>query len=96
MHMRRTKRFVASLFASGLLAAGAALPAAAAPQGGPVVTGGLVNVTIVDAVDVNHNTVQLPISVAANVCGTTVALLSDTDADGMLDCTAVAGSAANH
>ena len=94
--MRRTKKLVASVFASGLLAAATALPAAAAPQGGPVVTGGLVNVTIVDAVDVNHNTVQLPIAVAANVCGVTVAVLADTDADGMLDCDAVAGSAANH
>jgi hypothetical protein len=91
--MRRTRKLVASLFASGILAAGLAAPTASAQ---PVVTGGLVNVTIVDAVDVNHNTVQLPIAVAANVCGTTVALLSDTDADGTLDCTAVAGSAANH
>jgi small secreted domain DUF320 len=91
--MRRTKKLVASLFATGVLAAGVAIPTATAA---PVITGGLVNVTIVDAVDVNHNTVQLPIAVAANVCGTTVALLSDTDADGTLDCTAVAGSAANH
>jgi ChpA-C len=94
--MHKAKRMAAAMFATGLLATATAFPAAAAPQGGPVVTGGLVNVTIVDAVDVNHNTVQLPISVAANVCGVTVAVLSDTDADGMLDCTAVAGSAANH
>lgn len=38
----------------------------------PVVTGGLVNVTIVDAVDVNNNIVQVPIGVAANVCDVSV------------------------
>jgi hypothetical protein len=94
--MHKVRKLTAALFSTGVLVAGVAAPTAGAAQGGPVVTGGLVNVTIVDAVDINHNTVQLPISVAANVCGVTVAVLADTDADGMLDCTAVAGSAANH
>ena len=39
-------------------------------------------------------TVQAPISVAANVCGTTVALLADARRAGDAACTATSGSAA--
>ena len=39
-------------------------------------------------------TVQAPISVAANVCGTTVALLSDARKAGDAACTATSGSRA--
>ena len=89
------KRTFASLFASGALAAALAVPAGAAPQGGPVVTGGLVNVTIVDAVDIERVTVQLPIAVAANVCDVDINVLAADLADGDAFCDARAGSRAN-
>jgi hypothetical protein len=63
--MRRTKKFAASLFASGILAAGLAAPTASAQ---PVVTGGLVNVTIVDLLDVRD--VNVGVGVAANIAAT--------------------------
>jgi len=47
---------------------------AAPAQAAPVVTGGLVNVTIVDAVDISRVTVRLPVAVAANVCDVDVAI----------------------
>jgi hypothetical protein len=90
MQIRRT---LATLGATGTLAAGSLFLAAPA-QAQPVVTGGLVNVTIVDFADVNVEdvVVQVPISVALVLCDTTVALLSDVDGDGTLDCTATATS----
>ena len=74
-----------------LMVAAMAMPAAAAP----VVTGGLVNVTIVDAVDVNNNTVQLPIGIAANVCDVNVAVLVQDFQDGAANCEATADAVAN-
>ena len=62
--MRRTKKLVASLFASGLLAAGIAAPTVGAQ---PVVTGGLINVTLVDVADIEDNTVNVGVGVAANI-----------------------------
>ena len=94
--MIRLKRVAASLFASGAIVAMAAVPATAAPQGGPVVTGGLVNVTIVDAIDINRNTVQIPVAAAANVCDVNVAiLLAAIEDTGTANCDARAGSRAN-
>ncbi len=88
--MLKSRRFLGSLFASALLAVGVAAPASAQP----VVTGGLVNVTIVDAVDLENVNVQIPIGVAANVCGVNVvanvlarAGRQDTGT-GPVDCTA--------
>jgi hypothetical protein len=74
--MTRTKARLAALVASGALAAGLAIPGAASAQ--PVITGGLVNVTLSDVVDVNNNQViaQVPIGVAANVCGVNAAVLA--------------------
>ena len=90
------KRIIALITTTALMMALSAMPALAAPQGGPVVTGGLVNVTIVDAVDVNRNTVQLPIAAAANVCDVDVAVLvADLEDDGTANCTATADSRAN-
>ncbi len=93
--MRNMKKLVATVVATGALSLGAA-PVLAAPQGGPVVTGGLVNVTVVDAVDVNHNTVQIPVAAAANVCDVDVAvLLAAIEEFGTANCDAQAGSRAN-
>jgi len=56
-----------------------------------------VNVTIVDAVDVDRTTVQLPIAVAANVCDVDVNVLAaDLADDGQANCTATADSRANN
>ena len=49
---------------------------------------GLVNVAVVD------NTVQIPIGVAANVCGVAVNVLSQNIATGNTTCNAVAGARA--
>jgi hypothetical protein len=49
---------------------------------------GLVNVAIVD------NTVQIPIGIAANVCGVAVNILAQNLANGDTTCSAVAGATA--
>ena len=49
---------------------------------------GLVNVAVVD------NTVQIPIGIAANVCGVAVKVLATATAVAPVDCTAVAGAEA--
>lgn len=90
----RTLRLTTGLFAGSLLAAGAvALPANAA---GPVVTGGLVNVTVTDVA--NNNTVEVlknvnvgvgaALGIAANVCGVTVNVLAaQLGTPGPISCT---------
>jgi hypothetical protein len=49
---------------------------------------GLVNVAVV------NNTVQIPIGIAANVCGVAVNILSSATTTAPVDCTAVAGARA--
>ena len=49
---------------------------------------GLVNVAVV------NNTVQIPIGIAANVCGVTVNLLATATSTSPVNCTAVAGAMA--
>jgi hypothetical protein len=79
---------VATVLASlSLLAAGAA-PASAAP----VITGGLVNVTVTDVL--NHTTVTIlqdvnvgvALNAAANVCGVSVNLLAQQVGQGPVSC----------
>ncbi len=80
------KRFLATTFAGAAISIGvgaaAAVPSASAD---PVVTGGLVNITVVDVA--SHNNVQLavPIEVAVNVCGVDVNVL--TQQNQVIDCT---------
>ncbi len=90
-------RSLATVGAAGTLAVGSLGVAAPAQAQAPVVTGGLVNVTIVDAVDVNDVVVQVPIAAAVNICDTTVAVLvADLqDGDGEANCDATATSNAN-
>ena len=71
---------VAATFAGAL-----AVPASAA-SAAPLVTGGLVNVTIVDVLSDNQVTLQVPITVAANICDVTVAVLATDLRDGDADC----------
>ncbi|MFN2451367.1 MAG: hypothetical protein ABR541_03340 [Candidatus Dormibacteria bacterium] len=80
------------LATAGFLVSGCAVattPLIASAQG-PVVTGGLVNVTIANNNVLNNNTVTVtvPIQAAANICGVTVAVLSTgITAPGGFSCT---------
>ena len=71
------RRSIATVGAAGALASGSLFLASPA-QAQPVITGGLVNVTVVDAVDVTNNRIlqNVGVGVAANVqaqvCGTQV------------------------
>ncbi len=76
--MRRT----IALIAVCLTALGSASAASAQTQSG------LVNVAVV------NNTVQIPIGVAANVCGVAVNVLSQATITSPVSCTAVAGATA--
>src|ERR671919_2052388 len=82
--MLRAKKLLASLFATGLLSVGLAAPASAQP----VITGGLVNITIVDVLNDNEVNVQVPIGVAANVCGVQANVLARGGIQEPVDCTA--------
>jgi hypothetical protein len=68
------KTRIASVGVAGaLLLGGAAAPAQAA---GPLVTGGLVNVTLTNVLNDNQVQIAVPIQAAAAICGVTVNLLS--------------------
>jgi len=77
--MTRTKRALASLAVGGAMAA---IPAAPALAQGPVVTGGLVNVTVTNLLNndtiLNRNNVGIGVAaqVAANVCGVSVGVIA--------------------
>jgi hypothetical protein len=79
--MRVRKALAATVLASGLT-----LGTAGAVAAQPVITGGLVNVTIVDVLSGNQTTLQVPITVAANICDVSVAVLSQELTDGRTDC----------
>lgn len=79
----RKSRVTAALATAAVSLGVAASPAAAAP----VVTGGLVNITIVDAVDARNINVQVPIGVAANVCGVQANLLAQGNIQEPVTCT---------
>ena len=92
MQIRRTAAALTSAAALSITGVAMATPASAAP----VFTGGLVNVTIVDAVDVNNNTVQIPLAIAANVCDVNLAVLVAEIVDtGSADCDATSSAVAN-
>ena len=46
----------------------------------------LVNITLVDVLSGNEVAVQVPIGVAANVCGVNAAILADQLAEGPVEC----------
>jgi hypothetical protein len=82
------KRITAGL--AGLaMAAGATVATTAPAQAAPLVTGGLVNVTVTDVIDDVTVTVQdvnvgvnAALALAANVCGTTVGVIAQDLASG--------------
>ena len=71
--LSRPKRVLAGVLAAGALATGAGIPAASAQ---PVITGGLVNLTITNVLNDNTVTVQVPVTAAAAVCGVQVGVIS--------------------
>lgn len=81
------KKTIASLALSGgLLIGGGVL--AGPSMAAPVVTGGLVNVTVTDVLNENEVNVQVPVGVAANVCGVNANVLATQDIAQPVDCTA--------
>ena len=90
------KHLLKSAAAAATVAGALVLPASGA-SAAPVITGGLVNVTIVDAVDISRVTVQLPIAVAANVCDVDINVLAaQQGSPGGAQCEARADSRANN
>jgi hypothetical protein len=85
--LRKFKLFGAAALASGALAAGIGAPVASAQ---PVITGGLVNVTVTDLLNNNTVTVQVPIgaalNLAANVCDVSVNVLATQLKQGPTTC----------
>jgi hypothetical protein len=81
----KVRKLTASLFATGLLAVGATAPAASAQ---PVVTGGLVNVTVVTGDILSENEVNLGVALnlAANICDVNVNVLAQQLRDGGAHC----------
>src|SRR3954470_14712085 len=77
------KRFSVAVMAALTMALAVVSSGAAQPN-----QNGLVNVAVVD------NTVQIPIGVAANVCGVAVNVLATATAVAPVDCDAVAGAEA--
>ena len=82
--MLKSRKFIAGLFTSALVAVGFASTATAQP----VVTGGLVNITITDVLNNNQVNVQVPIGIAANVCGVQANILAQRNTQEPIDCTA--------
>ena len=82
--MRGRKSRIAVTLATVALSAGVA----AGPASAQTNQDGLVNVAATDTV------IQVPIGVAANICGVGVAALSQGLQTGTVDCTAIAGATA--
>ena len=85
--MLKLKMSFVALASSALLFAGLAAPAAAQP----IITGGLVNVTVVDVIDgdiLSNNNVNIAaaLNLAANVCGVNVGVLAQQLRTGQATC----------
>lgn len=83
------RRILALMSVTALMVVALAVPATAAP---------LVDVTLTDVIDANGNNVvvQVPISVAANVCDVNVAvLLAAIEDDGDTNCEATSTAVAD-
>jgi hypothetical protein len=83
--LKSTKARVAVALAAGALGTSAAAAPAATAQ--PLVTGGLVNITITDLLNNNQVNVQVPVGVAANVCGVQANVLAQGNTTSPVDCT---------
>jgi hypothetical protein len=81
------KKAIASVALSGGLLMGAGAIAGPASSA-PVITGGLVNITVTDVLTDNQVNVQVPIGVAANVCGINANVLATQAISQPVNCTA--------
>ena len=91
------RRSIATVGAAGALTAGSlflASPAQAAPVA--IIPGGLVTVTLVDLVDIDDVTIQVPLAIAANVCDIDINVLAAQVAAGDTTCDAAAVSSARN
>ena len=79
------KRILATTIVAGALSVGGVAATASSAPAAPVVTGGLVNITVVDVASHNNVQVQVPVEVAAQVCGLDVNVL--TQQVQPIDCT---------
>jgi hypothetical protein len=70
--------------------AGLVLPMTASAQ--PVITGGLVNVTVTNLLNNNQVAVQILVNAAANICGLDVVVLAQSLASGPVSCTSRSGN----
>jgi hypothetical protein len=83
--IRSGKARVLSVITAAIVSVGVMAGPAAAQ---PTQQEGLVNVAVTD------NTVQVPIGVAANICGVSAAVLADQINAGDVDCTAISNATA--
>ena len=84
------KTFAATVLAGGLAAGGMSIGGAASAQ--PLITGGLVNVTVTNLLNNNQVAVQIPVNAAADVCGLNVAVLAGDLLSGPVTCTSRSGN----
>ena len=82
------RKICASVFAACAFGVFVGAPVASAQ---PVITGGLVNLTITDVLNNNDVTVQVPVTAAAAVCGVQVGVISALGQD--VTCTPHSGDA---
>ena len=87
MNAMNIRRSLATVGAAGALAV-TSLGVAASAQAAPVVTGGLVAINVSNVLNNNIVVVQVPIGVAANVCGVSVAAVFAAAGNNTPVCTA--------
>ena len=90
--MKHARRMLAAAVATSALSIGG-IAFTAAPSGAqPLVTGGLVNVTVTNLLNNNQVALQIPVNAAANVCGIAVNVLSSQLTSGPVTCTSRSGN----
>jgi hypothetical protein len=70
------KRILATTVMASALSIGGVVATASSAPADPVVTGGLVNITVTDVASHNNVQVAVPVQVAAQVCGIDVNVLT--------------------
>ena len=75
------RRIIALVAVAVLMVVATAMPALAQPQNG------LVNITLTDVLNNNQVNVQVPIGVAANLCGINANILAHQRPTGPVNCT---------
>ncbi len=84
------KRFLATSATAAIALTGSTLGIAAPAHAAPLVTGGLVNITVGDVLTNNNIAVGAALGLAANICDVNVNVLSVQLRNGGATCTATA------